>query len=64
MDDALLKRKRGQHGRLPLSRLNCRRLLAAMQERADAGDNAAAESLIRLSLTVGQDEPVAGRADG
>jgi hypothetical protein len=63
MDDALPKRRRGQHRRVPLSRRTCRRLLAAMQERAEAGDNAAAESLIRLSLTIGRDEPAAVRAE-
>ena len=63
MVNALPKRKRGQHSRLPLSRLNCRRLLAAMQERAENGDNQAAECLIRLSLGIDRETPDSLRAE-
>jgi len=50
MSTAPLPRGRGRHGAVPLSAATRRRLLAGMLRRAEAGDAAAAETLIRLSL--------------
>ena len=40
----------GQHGVPPLGRAYRRRLLLALQRRADAGDVQATEALVRLSM--------------
>ncbi len=47
-------RRRGRHGPSPLSGATRRRLLAAMLARAEAGDNAAAEALVRLGMLAQQ----------
>ena len=44
------KYRPGQHGVPPLGRAYRRRLLLALQRRADAGDVQAAEALVRLSM--------------
>jgi hypothetical protein len=44
------RRGRGQHGAVPLSVATRRRLLAGLLRRAEAGDSAAAEALVRLSI--------------
>ncbi len=56
---AVGKRARGQRGVEPLSGATRRRMLAALMRRAEAGDGAAAEALVRLSLTR---EGMAGQA--
>jgi hypothetical protein len=45
------KRGIGQHGRHPLSAATRKRVLAGLMERAEGGDVAAAEALVRLSLS-------------
>jgi hypothetical protein len=58
---AQTKRKRGEHGHPPLSKANRRRLLSAMMERAQAGDNVAATALVLISLRLEQAEAFAGQ---
>ncbi|WP_198374033.1 hypothetical protein [Neoroseomonas rubea] len=50
MQQGQAKRRRGSHGPSPLSAATRKRLLAGLLARAEAGDNTAAESLVRLSL--------------
>jgi hypothetical protein len=50
MSLATPRRGRGEHGAWPLSAATRRRLLAALLRRAESGDAAAAETLIRLSM--------------
>lgn len=50
-EGAGIKRQRGQHGPLPLSLATRRRMLARLLAKAEAGDVAAAEALVRLSIT-------------
>lgn len=51
-----VKRPRGNHGPMPLSAVTRKRLLSALLARADAGDTAAAEALVRLSILRGDVE--------
>ncbi len=46
------KHRPGQHGVPPLGRAYRRRLLLALQRRADAGDVQATEALVRLSMQI------------
>lgn len=59
-------RRPGQHGVHPLSRTTRRRILASITARAEAGDLAAAEVLVRLSLLAEglQRSPVAAAGAG
>lgn len=50
MDTSPPRRGRGQHGAVPLSAATRKRLLAGLLRRAEGGDSAAAEALIRLSM--------------
>jgi hypothetical protein len=45
------KRGTGQRGRHPLSAATRKRVLAGLMQRAEGGDAAAAEALVRLSLS-------------
>ncbi len=60
------KRGHGQHGTLPLSRASRRRLLGRLVARADQGDVAACEALVRLSIQaerLGQSAAICGGAE-